>query len=1036
MALLDRQLCAEAVASRMGKRENGQMKNLSQVKNHQNSQGRNRQGKKGNMQANTHGQADKADKRPLQESARPEVGKLLSGFRVEEGTDIPDAKGRLWKMTHEKSGAVLFWLDREDEEKTFVIAFKTLPEDDTGVAHILEHAVLDGSEKYPLKSTFEELRKSSLATFMNAMTFADATYYPFATRNDADFLNLADVYLDAVFHPLVLKDPRAFRREGWHYEVDDASGELSVNGVVFNEMKQSAGLPTSLAWHAVLRALYPGTAYAHNSGGDPEHIPELTHEALCAFHRRFYHGSNALVFLDGKVPLGEILGKLDASLSGFARKRVENGKEFCGTVDAHLRIFHETSESCGARMLVQGWSLGLAGEPSALLPWMSALLADYLCGDNESPLSKALLERGLCKAVEMTPSPGRQLSMILEVEGVAEKDLEECRKTIRNTLEEICAQGVDRARLQTMIDVAEHSARERKSGHYHFCKAIFTWLYGGDPRAVLSLSTFFPALRAAANDGLFERMIREKLLDGRQRAEVVMVPDAGLARRHQEEWAARMARLKASMTPEQIAAIAKEAAELAAYQREKELLEKIDLIPRVKKGDLSWRDIALDHEMEIRDGVTILRVPAGEDGIVHAWMHFPLDAFGVDELLRMPLYSVLTGGLGTSRRSAIDLQTAVAAQTRALWFSPLSAKRGRYFSVGLSVQPDKAETAFGLLKEILFETRYDEIRKIETVLRQMQLGIEQAAVTNGSDIATRQACRGLSEKQMVSDLLGGELQLRWLQETTATGELSEWLGGVRERLFRREGLILSHTDNLPNGVLEVFLGCLNAGDVLPRVRIDPVPGKVKGFAIDGDTGVAVWVAALPDGMKRTGAMKVASRVISREYLHPEVRETGGAYGSWVLSSPDDFFECWSFGDPTPGRSLDIMGRIGRALRDYVQSGADFERLIPPIIADMDVVFTPKEKASLPVGIYLDRFTAEDRERLRREILGTTREQLLEFADVLDQIAPSAQTCRVGGSRQLADLDPRDIQAIVPLQGDGKGEEGDALRPKTPREGGE
>lgn len=946
-----------------------------------------------------------------------ESGQHLSGFRVESVSDVPDAGGRLWKMAHEKSGAALFWLEREDETKTFAIAFKTLPEDDTGIAHILEHSVLEGSEKYPVKSPFTELSKSSMQVFQNAWTMPDATCYPFSTRNDTDFLNLADVYLDAVFHPLVLKDPLAFRQEGWHYERDGATGELSVNGVVFNEMKGNYASPDQLAVRETMRALSPGTVYGHDSGGNPERIPELTHEAFCAFHRRFYHPSNTLVFLDGNVPLRDILEKLDACLSAYDRRDAVDDIPLQGEVDDKVRIPYESVAGGSKAIFVQGWIMGPAVDPPHQI-LLANLLSAYLCGSNEAPLKKALLEKGLCKEVSMFPRWGRQIPLFLKLKDMAEEDLDACRKTIREVLGEICARGFDRGRLDALTNLQEFLDRELDTGNPKGIAHLFSmlcWFYGGEPREALALTDIYAKVRAEAEEGLFERLVRERLLESRQHAEVILVPDADLGRRRREEWAARMARLRDGMTPEQTAAIAEETAALEARQRRPNSPEEIALIPRLRSADLPPNGIPVRGGMEEKEGITRIRIPATAAGICYAKLFFPMDGFGAEELLRMPLFARLQGALRTAGRTALELQAAVAADIGRLEFSTLSAKRGRFFTVDMAVLPAKAEVAFGLLKDILFETQYGKTAEIVAILRQSQLGAEQAAIRNGCALAFSRARRGLSEKWAVSDLLKGERQLRWLQGTRAEAELSPWFAGVPERLFRRDGLIVSHTDNLPQEVLDGFLGGLAGGGALPRVRIDPIQGGAKGFALDGDTGFGAWVARLPDGMASTGAMQVGAHALSLECLHNEVREIGGAYGVDLWVAPEGVVHCSLYRDPNPLHSFDAVARSGRALREYVESGADFDRHIVASVAGMEPYRSAADEAARAANLFVEGRSGEDEERIRREMLATTREQLLEFADILEAIAPSAQTCIVGGNRQLADIPPDDIERVLPLR---------------------
>ena len=944
------------------------------------------------------------------------VGATLCGFHVDSVTDIPDVGGRMWRMTYEKNGAELVWLERDDEVKTFVIAFKTLPEDDTGVAHILEHSVLSGSEKYPVKSPFGEMRKSSVRVFMNAMTSRDATYYPFSTRNDVDYLNLADVYLDAVFHPLTLKDPSAFRQEGWHYEWDKAKRELSVNGVVFNEMKGVFALPERRAYRELTSALYPDIVYGHDSGGRPEKIPDLTYEKYCAFHKRFYHPSNARIFIDGKVHIKDVLAKLDSYLSGFDRLDVKADIPSQKPVEVRLRIPYESAKCENKAILVEGWSVGLAADP--VYCHALDILTDYLCGSNEAPLKKALLEKKLCRDVSMDRIDYREMPLYIILKDTSEEKLDECRKTIRDILADVCKKGFDKKRLNALINRDEFSERElnttRPKGLIFFSRALRRWLYGGDPAAALSLSNIYTKLRADVDNGKFETILRERILANRHHAEVVMSPDAGLEKRRIAENKARMDAVRDAMKDADLDRLAEDVAKLKEYQQRKDSPEDIAKIPRLRSSELSQAGIPVSGEVQKENDVVRIKTKTTADGVFYLSMYFPMDDFAEDELLKMPLFAKLLGKLRTSRHSALDLQTEIAGNVGRISYSTASTARGRYFKVSVASLIERKDAAIGLLKEVLLDTCFEDKPEIEAVLRQKQLAAERDVSRDGRNLALCYAKRGIGERWMASDLLHGERQLRWLQGATADERLMNWYANVPSRLFRKNGMVVSYTDNLAdetvNGLLSSF------GDRVAEKREIPIAANnLNGFSIDGDTGFAAWVARLPDGVAANGAMRVAAKILSLEYLHNEVREIGGAYGAMMRVTPEGLVECFSYRDPNPGRSLQKMNGLGGALRRFVETGADIDRYIVATIASMEPYRSPADEASRAVELFVENRDGEDVERVRREVLATTKDQLLEFADLLDKITAARTTCVVGGDRQVADMGEGQIQPIMKVK---------------------
>ena len=945
-----------------------------------------------------------------------EVGSVFHGFHIDSAADVPDAGGRMWRMTYEKNGAELVWLDRADEVKTFVIAFKTLPEDDTGVAHILEHSVLAGSEKYPVKSPFDEMRKSSVCVFMNAMTSRDVTYYPFSTRNDADFLNLEDVYLDAVFHPLVLKDPRAFRQEGWHYELSpdpDRSG-LSVNGVVLNEMKGVFASPDRRAYREVTSVLYPDTVYGHDSGGRPEQIPELTYENFQAFHRRFYHPSNARVFLDGSVNIADVLEKLDAFFAPYDRQDVRAEIGLQAPAEICRRIPFASAAVENKAILAFAWSAGTMKDP-----WYSHavdVLADYLCGSNEAPLKKALLEHRVCREVSMGCYDYRQIPLFLILKDTSEENFEAGRRVVYETLERICRDGIDRRRMLSLIDRDEFSEREmnssRPKGLTSFSRVIRQWLYGGDPLTALDTAGIYQQLRSGAESGLFERIIRERILENQHRAEVGFIPDPALAERKAAEDKAVMEAKRRKFSPEELQTIAENVSELKAYQNRDDPAEDIARLPRIASRDLAPHGPPVAGSVKTSNGVTRIVSPPTAAGVFYLELHFPVNDLPPGDLVRLPLFARLPGKLGTSRHSALELQTLAAANIGRVSFSTVATKRGRYFKVSVAALAGKAASALELVEEMLFETRFDDAGEIEKILRQKQISAERDVAIDGRALALRAARRGLGERWSAADILYGEHQLRWLQDRKTDDALIRWCKNMPQRLLKRDGLVISHTDNLPEKLLDPLLAALDPGKREPAACIPVTADRPRAFLIDGDTGFSAWVARLPENMRTTGPMRVAARILSLGYLHREVREIGGAYGVFMRVTPNGLVECTSYRDPQPFESLEKMNSIGSALRSFVHSGADIDRFVVATVASMEPYRPPADAAVLFADLYMEERTPEDEERIRREVLSTTRADLLRFADLLDRISASAATCVVGGKRQVRSCDGGQIRPVI------------------------
>lgn len=942
------------------------------------------------------------------------VGAVMFGFHIDSVTNIPDVNGRLWRMTYEKNGAELIWLERDDDVKTFVIAFKTLPEDDTGVAHILEHSVLAGSEKYPVKSPFDEMRKSSVRVFMNAMTSRDVTYYPFSTRNDKDFLNLADVYLDAVFHPLSLKQPMSFEQEGWHYVLDGESQELSVNGVVFNEMKGVFALPDRRAYREVTSALYPDIVYGHDSGGRPEKIPDLTYEKYKDFHRRFYHPSNARIFLDGKVDINTVLEMLDKVLAEYDHLDVNANIGMQRPISKSMRLSYASKNCDHKTFLVKGWSVGTITEDSSYVPALDVLV-EYLCGSNEAPLKKALLANRLCKDVSMNDYEYNQIPLFLILKDTSEAQLDECRNVIQGTLERLVTEGFDQERLNAIINRHEFAEREvnssRPKGLCYFSRVMRQWLYGADPVPALNTTEIFRRLREGVSKDLFERIVREQILANRHSVEIILSPDADLEKADEERTKLALSNVRGGMTSAQISNLVAQANRLKEYQNRVDAKGDIDKIPRLLSKELPAKVAPMSGEIKTSNGVTYIKTKPTADGVSYVKLYFPMADLGEDELALLPLFARLHGKLKTQDHSAFELQTLVAANIGRLTYSAVSTERGRYFKVSMAVLNDKAKAAFEILREVLFKTQFEDIPEIETVLRQKQLSAEKDVLADGRDIGLRVTKRLLSERWAVADIFNGERQLRWLQTAKADTNLVCRLRAITNKLLGRDGVVVSYTDNFPIDiqlVVSEILGQRSWQHVPVKMACDRTPS----FAIDGDTGFAVWTAGLPPGVSLTGSMRVAAKILSLEYLHREVREIGGAYGIILRATVGRTFDCFSYRDPNPVHTLEVMSKMGGALRKFVNSGVDIDRYIVSTIAAMDPYRPPADEAARAVEMFMDCRDFEDENRIRQEVLSTTREQLLDVADLLDKISPTARTTIIGGAKQLVGVDTDSIESVI------------------------
>ena len=684
---------------------------------------------------------------------------LLHGFRVKYSKPLPEIRATLWRMEYEKNGADLIWLDRADDNQTFAIAFKTIPQDDTGVFHILEHSVLCGSEKYPVKEPFVNLLKSSMATFLNAFTFPDKTMYPVCSRNAQDFLNLIDVYMDAVLHPLSITDPHAFRQEGWHFELDDAEGELRRNGVVYNEMKGAYASPETVLYSELERLLFPDNCYGFESGGHPEHIPELTYEGYLAAHARFYHPSNARIILDGQMDLDAVLAKLDSFLQPYDRIEVNADIPLQSPVAPpecvrEYEIGPDEDEQNKA-FLSLGWGLMRFDEIEENLAF--SVLTDVIAGSNESPLPKALLERDLAEDISFTLTDGtaqQYAAFVAKNADPAKKD--EIFALVRETLEDLAEHGLDHNRLHSLLNNLEFTTREKDFGSYprgliFAMNSLNTWLYGGDPAQVFFYDNIFRSLRAKIDSGWFEAFLRRTLLENPHHVSLVMLPSKTLGAERAAREAETCAAIKAGWSDAEIAEVLAEFQTLRARQAQEDTPEQLATLPRLSLADIPEQSAPIAQNVLSIDGVPVIHQSEETDGITYLDLFFDLSD------LVLELRSEIEGKLG---------RFVVSAPVFAPDGSLTEAHPKLCFTVALL--PEHKADAVALLDEILNRTDFTNLNDMFNILRQSRMGLEQRIISGGNAFAAMRTAASVSARSAVNERLLGITSLRWLQNTEKT----------------------------------------------------------------------------------------------------------------------------------------------------------------------------------------------------------------------------------------------------------------------------
>ena len=941
-------------------------------------------------------------------------GTRVHGFSVSSVTSLPEVKGRLVRMTYEKNGADLAWLDRDDDNKTFAIIFRTIPDDDTGVAHTIEHSVLCGSEKYPVKKPFVELMKSSFSTFLNAMTGADVTAYPVCSRNDADFLNLTDVYLDAVFHPLSVKDPLPFRQEGWHYEIKD--GELVRNGIVLSEMKGVFGSPQRQARHELGKMLFPGNCYGRCSGGYPASIHNLTFEKYKEFYFRHYHPSNARIFLDGRVDIFAMLAKLDSFLSAYGRREIDASIPLQGPVTAEKTMQYEIGEEDSAAdktILMDGWVYGTWRDREEELAMK--VLADALADSNEAPLKKALLGKGLCEDMDFSfGGIGAQMCAFLFVKNAKDGKADEVRRTVRETLERIVSEGLDRRRIAALVDRREFRDREQDTGGtprglVNVFNACDQWLYGGDPADAFKTEHLYKSLRERISQGWFENLLKRAILENPHHAKVTMTPSKTLGEERRRAEKEELASILANWSKDELARVNEEAKALEEFQTKVDSPEDLAKLPMLSLSDIPEKGPVPEWTETDVGGTRVFRVKTSANGIAYLDLYFELRGCSREELSDAAILAETLGELPTAKRGLQELKNELDANLGRFgadvkaFARPGDAKGAKaYLVVHVSALESRLGEIARLVPEVLSETSFDS-KLTGDLVKQMRRSVEQStAGRNGYYYASLRTAASQSVLGAVNECFHGISFLRRLQSVDDSfaergDAFCRRMSLLAEHVFSRHRLTAFASDNVEAGRLEAVFSKFPQGVVVPDVAILPMPARREGFRTTGKIA-GTSKASFPGVC--TGSGRVAAHMLSLDYLWNEIRVLGGAYGGRFAIGTSGMARYASWNDPNPARTFGVYDRSGDALRKEVQEIPSLDKYIIGTVADTEPYLTPSVEMSSAAALALSGRTPDDEQRLRREMLRTTKADLVRFADTLDSLTNSPAICVVGGTAQI------------------------------------
>lgn len=935
----------------------------------------------------------------------------LYGFIIREIRDSEELHGRTLLLEHEKTGAKLFWVDNGSENMVFSIAFRTPPEDSTGVFHILEHSVLCGSRKFPVKEPFVELLKSSMNTFLNALTFWDMTMYPVASRNPRDLLNLTEVYLDAVFAPEVIRDRRRFCQEGWHIDRDE-NGAPVYKGVVYNEMKGAMSDTDTLIEQQISSQLFPDTCYGFNSGGDPDAIPDLTYERFCEQYRRHYHPSNALIYLDGCVPMEEMLPLIASYLDRYDRMDDIPAFRLQQPIGSERTIYYELGQEESAENRGYLTLARLTGTWRDRAENMArAIICDVLTGGNEAPLKRKALEAGLVQDLAISVDDTTLQSWItVHAENVADGRENELLELLSKTGEDILHNGLDRNAVEASMNRAIYALREEEEpqGIGRCIRCVGNWLYGGDPTDTLESAGMIRQLREYLDSGKFNELAADMLLNRENICILHTLPSHTLGEEKRRMEAERLKKVIEGQTDTERLENDRLIHAIEEWQNTPDSAEQLQTLPRLRKEDADIEPEWVDTEVRETGQVPVLIHRLNCNGVVHLRAYFTLTDYSLEELTKLSQLTGLLGRLPTAHYDALTLQQEIKRWTGMLGFTIITrSEKGRedvctpYLAAFGSALAESADKAWDLLAEILTSTRFDKPGRMIEMFRQNELGARQRILSAGHLIGVKNVLSHFSAEGAVKNALDGDAAARYIHHLAKEPEkelpaLTNLAGRLMDHTLCRKRMIVSVTSEktcLPENLINAF----PEGIPAPKETAYAVDSPAAvGYRIPAQIGFAVRGYHLSRiGIGFEGSMWLAASVLTLGYLWNRVRVQGGAYGAGLQIDRTGNLFSYSYRDPTPAKTLTADAGASDYLKAFVGQNENLDPYIISALNELNPLLSARDKGSLADGRYMTGYTREEAERIRRQILHAVPEDLIRCAEWLDPFSREGAVCVVG-----------------------------------------
>ena len=953
----------------------------------------------------------------------------LTAYELIKEENLTDIHAKGYLLRHKKSGAKISLISNDDENKVFYIGFRTPVEDSTGVPHIIEHTVLCGSDKFPVKDPFVELVKGSLNTFLNAMTYPDKTVYPVASCNDKDFANLMDVYLDAVFHPNIYKKEEIFKQEGWHYELEDKDAPVTINGVVYNEMKGAFSSPEGVLDRVVLNSLFPDTTYSNESGGDPEVIPELTYEQYLDFHRKFYHPCNSYIYLYGNMDMEEKLEFIDKEyLSHYDKIEVDSVIQLQAPFEKPVTISKPysiaSSESLEDNAYLS-YNVAVGTNLESELTLAFDVLDYALLSAPGAPLKQALIDAGIGKDI-MGGFDNSTLQPIFSIvaKNANKEDEEKFVGIIEDTLKKIVKDGLNKKSLLAGINSEEFKFREADYGNFpkgliYGLSCMDSWLYDDDePFLYLKILDVFAGLKKKIETGYFEELIQKYLLDNRHKSYVSIEPEKGLNAKLEKELEEKLAAYKKSLSEEEIDKLVEDTKHLKQYQEEPSSKEDLLKIPMLKRQDMKREAQPLVYEKVSCNGIETIHTNIYSNGIHYLNLMFDISDISEEELPYLGVLKAVLGYMDTEHYNYADLANEINLMTGGISsqiniYADTKKKDSFHakYEVRSKILYQNLEEGLRLLSEILMRTQITDEKRLYEILARIKSRLQMSLSSAGHSVSAMRAMSYFSPVAKFNDLVGGIALYRTIAELEEHFEekkqfLMDKLRSLAEKIFVKNRLLISLTADAEGyQFLEEkfpqFLNVLPDGEKEGAAVTFQCKKKNEGFL---DASKVQYVSRagnyLSKGYSYTGALRILKVILSYDYLWINVRVKGGAYGcmSGFMRNGDAYFT--SYRDPNLKSTNEIYEGIPTYLRAFDADERDMTKYIIGTVSDMDTPLNPAAKGMRSVSAYLTNISYEELQRERNEVLDAQPENIKNLAGLIEAVLAQDALCVIGAEENV------------------------------------